>query len=257
MWRQELSMTWSTARNCYIQVMNGNNGKQWKQMHHIATYEICWDFNQMYWHWWQFGSAIWHCALQVKLHIAGVFSSWSGGGRRKRMTKRQLVAAGVPASWKQWKWFHFDAPCSTHGTGSHSWARDFDPETMWANQVCWEHLWKTVRRLSSTSVLISCIVHQSLIMQDWSQVLRTFRLLVPFRKTKSGPNALYQHHAAASVQNDTGIWSNLLSSFVGKTERFESSGRGIPELLIQREDMLQKIKATLRIRLWMNSTWTT
>lgn len=94
-------------------------------------------------------------------------------------------------------------------------------------------------------------------MQDSSQVLRTFRLLVPFRKTKSGPNALYQHHAAASVQNATRIWSNLLSSFVGKTERFESSGRGIPELLIQREDMLQKIKATLRIRLWMNSTWTT
>lgn len=41
------------------------------------------------------------------------------------------------------------------------------------------------------------------------------------------------------------------------SNRFKSSGRGIPELLIQREDMLQKIKATLRIRLWMNSTWTT
>ena len=31
------------------------------------------------------------------------------------------------------------------------------------------------------------------------------------------------------------------------SNRFKSSGRGIPELLIQREDMLQKIKATLSI----------
>ncbi len=71
------------------------------------------------------GSPIWHCTLQ-----GWRFPICSGGGRRKRMTKRQFLATQVPASCKQWKWFQVELLAALMARGSHSWARDFDTETM-------------------------------------------------------------------------------------------------------------------------------